>query len=77
MDSCEKKNTHERSNLRGKPYEGHPARGPPYSSPHNRMVLPLSGTERAKHMQDTIHNPKHSRPLDVHRWSDHPEVVIG
>src|SRR6056297_232894 len=75
MDNCEKKNTHERSNLRGKPYEGHPARGPPYSSPHNRMVLPLSGTERAKNMQDTIHNPKHSRPLDVHRWSDHPEVV--
>ena len=22
----------------------------------------------------TIDNPNHSRPLDVHRWSDHPEV---
>ena len=21
-----------------------------------------------------IENPKHSRPLDVHRWSEHPEV---
>ena len=19
-------------------------------------------------------NPQHSRPIDVHRWSDHPEV---
>lgn len=19
-------------------------------------------------------NPRHSRPIDVHRWSDHPEV---
>ncbi|MFU1606352.1 hypothetical protein ACM25O_07715 [Sulfitobacter pontiacus] len=22
-----------------------------------------------------IENPWHSRPIDVHRWSDHPEVV--
>ncbi len=22
----------------------------------------------------TIDNPWHSRPIDVHRWSDHPEV---
>jgi|GEM_PF-1611795 len=21
-----------------------------------------------------IENPRHSRPIDVHRWSDHPEV---
>jgi hypothetical protein len=21
-----------------------------------------------------ISNPKYSRPIDVHRWSDHPEV---
>lgn len=21
-----------------------------------------------------IKNPRHSRPIDVHRWSDHPEV---
>jgi hypothetical protein len=21
-----------------------------------------------------IDNPRHSRPIDVHRWSDHPEV---
>lgn len=21
-----------------------------------------------------IKNPQHSRPIDVHRWSDHPEV---
>ena len=21
-----------------------------------------------------IDNPRHSRPLDVHRWSEHPEV---
>ncbi len=21
-----------------------------------------------------ISDPKHSRPIDVHRWSDHPEV---
>jgi hypothetical protein len=21
-----------------------------------------------------IENPRYSRPLDVHRWSDHPEV---
>jgi hypothetical protein len=21
-----------------------------------------------------IENPWHSRPIDVHRWSDHPEV---
>ena len=25
-------------------------------------------------MAETIDNPRHSRPLDVHRWSDHPEV---
>jgi len=25
------------------------------------------------HMAE-IDNPKHSRPIDVHRWSDHPEV---
>ncbi len=23
-----------------------------------------------------IENPWHSRPIDVHRWSDHPEVAI-
>lgn len=23
----------------------------------------------------TIENPWHSRPLDVHRWSEHPEVA--
>jgi hypothetical protein len=23
---------------------------------------------------DFIENPHHSRPIDVHRWSDHPEV---
>ncbi len=22
-----------------------------------------------------IENPWHSRPIDVHRWSDHPEVA--
>ncbi len=22
-----------------------------------------------------IKNPWHSRPIDVHRWSDHPEVA--
>jgi len=22
-----------------------------------------------------IENPWHSRPIDVHRWSDHPEIV--
>ena len=24
---------------------------------------------------DEIEDPWHSRPIDVHRWSDHPEVV--
>ena len=24
---------------------------------------------------EEIKDPWHSRPLDVHRWSDHPEVV--
>lgn len=24
---------------------------------------------------DVILDPWHSRPIDVHRWSDHPEVV--
>ena len=23
-----------------------------------------------------IENPWHSRPIDVHRWSDHPEVAV-
>ena len=23
-----------------------------------------------------IENPRHSRPIDVHRWSDHPEVKV-
>jgi hypothetical protein len=25
-------------------------------------------------MKPAIDNPRHSRPIDVHRWSDHPEV---
>jgi len=25
-------------------------------------------------MEEMIDNPRHSRPLDVHRWSEHPEV---
>ncbi|MCF7699223.1 hypothetical protein [Loktanella sp. M215] len=25
-------------------------------------------------MTHPIDNPRHSRPIDVHRWSDHPEV---
>ena len=25
-------------------------------------------------MTDNNMNPWHSRPIDVHRWSDHPEV---
>ncbi len=24
---------------------------------------------------ETIEDPWHSRPIDVHRWSDHPEIV--
>jgi|TARA_B110000208_G_scaffold191515_1_gene258658 hypothetical protein len=26
-------------------------------------------------MIEEIEDPWHSRPIDVHRWSDHPEVV--
>ena len=25
---------------------------------------------------DEIEDPWHSRPIDVHRWSDHPEVSV-
>lgn len=35
----------------------------------------LQESEQKKQDEKPIRNPWHSRPIDVHRWSDHPEVV--
>ncbi len=46
-----------------------------------RSLLPLSWTPALPPRNDyfanavrPIDNPYYSRPIDVHRWSDHPEV---
>ena len=35
----------------------------------------MSSSNTMQDKKDKIYQPKHSRPIDVHRWSDHPEVV--